>query len=136
MNDPMPLTLDAIRDAHRAIEATMRPRLAPPRVQVNPAVTVTGSNVSVRVDFVPALRIDRRTRRAWIEGIEVQRAPLDHGRIVHVVPPRMGDGFPFYEREMFLAADPLRVVRQLRRHVARHGHRGRRGAIRVPLGVA
>lgn len=107
-----PLNIDAIRRTHGHLSRSVGQPLFGPR------------------PFIPDLRVDRRARRAWVEGVEVKRAPVDGETVYHMPAFR---GPIFTEPEMFIAADPLRVVRRLRRHVARKGHRGRRGAVRVPL---
>jgi hypothetical protein len=114
-----PMTMADLYAARRLL-STPRPKL--------PDFTVPLSAIAT----LP-LRIDRARRRAWIAGIPVLSAPVEPGVWYHVAPlPRHLDPLGT-SRETIITADPLRMMRRLRRSLARAGHRGRRGAVRVQI---
>lgn len=76
--------------------------------------------------------VDRN--RAYIEGVEVRRAPgIEPGVWYHMKrQPPLFPGLP-PTPEMIFCGDPPRMLRQLRRRMAREKTRGRRGSRRIPL---
>lgn len=77
-----------------------------------------------------ALAVDRQRRRGWIDGAEVLAGPVEPGVWYHV--PAL-----FPRGETIVTADPVKLLRKVRRRIARdRAPRGRRGAIQVPLAVA